>query len=414
MENKVVPLKSHQVLRGLMDRYYQEAKEARGKGQPIAWCSGVAPTDLLSAMGFFVLFPENHAALCGSRKVSVDLCEESENHGYLRDLCSYARNDLGSIFAGEETASPIGGIPRPDLLVISNNQCGTVAKWFEATSRLFGVPLIVIDVPFLHDGQGDDYEARALAYVKEQLQEMASFLVGFTGRPFNYDRLQECVAITGTAARLWQETLALAKHRPSPLTCFDIFIHIFPIMCLRGDPQGVEYYRLFNQEVRERMAQGVAAVPGEKFRLYWDNIPIWYRLRELSQKFASYSACLVTAAYPYNWSLQGLDASRPLESVAKALTLPFINRGVGYRIDFIAGLVKDYQVDGLVMQASRTCKPFFLGQPDIVEEVERRTGVPGVFIEGDMVDSRLYSDAQVENRIEAFMEVLEGRRLARG
>ncbi|MDP2952300.1 MAG: 2-hydroxyacyl-CoA dehydratase, partial [Chloroflexota bacterium] len=78
MESKVVPLKSHQVLRGLMDRYYQEAKEARGKGQPIAWCSGVAPTDLLSAMGFFVLFPENHAALCGSRKVSVDLCEESE------------------------------------------------------------------------------------------------------------------------------------------------------------------------------------------------------------------------------------------------------------------------------------------------------------------------------------------------
>ena len=55
------------------------------------------------------------------------------------------------------------------------------------------------------------------------------------------------------------------------------------------------------------------------------------------------------------------------------------------------------------------CKPFFMGQADILEQVERRTGVPGVILESDMCDSRWHSDAQLDTRIEAFMEVLSSR-----
>ncbi|MCK9365052.1 MAG: 2-hydroxyacyl-CoA dehydratase family protein [Syntrophales bacterium] len=37
-------------------------------------------------------------------------------------------------------------------------------------------------------------------------------------------------------------------------------------------------------------------------------------------------------------------------------------------------------------------------------------GIPTLMIEADMVDERNFSEGQVETRIEAFIEVLSGRR----
>lgn len=409
MEVKIVPLKSHKMQQNLLDKYYRDAKDWEKEGKPIAWCSGVAPSDILSSMDILVIFPENHAVICGARKVSTKLCQAAEARDYSQDLCSYSKNDMGSAFLGKDTLSPIGGLPRPDLLLISNNQCGTITKWFETLSRHFQVPLIVIDSPFLHDGMDKETIDNALKYVKRQLEETAVFLEEFTGKPFDIDKLREGVALTGESARLYKEIMEMCKHIPSPITCFDLFIHLFPMMCLRGQKVAVNYYEKLKAEVEERIAQGISAVPNERFRLFWDNIPVWFRLKENATLFASHDACVASAVYPYNWCLTfaGLDASKPIESLAEGVVLPFLNHGIKYRVDFISKLVEEYSIDGLVLQASRTCKPFFIGQYDIATGVKKKTGVPSVLIEGDMVDSRFYDDARVLSQIESFFEVLE-------
>ena len=63
----------------------------------------------------------------------------------------------------------------------------------------------------------------------------------------------------------------------------------------------------------------------------------------------------------------------------------------------------------MVMGASKTCKAYRLRQNDIVKAVEERTGVPAVFFDVDLCDSRLYNDAHFQTRIQAFAEVLESR-----
>ena len=39
------------------------------------------------------------------------------------------------------------------------------------------------------------------------------------------------------------------------------------------------------------------------------------------------------------------------------------------------------------------------------ELVTEETGVPGVIIEGDMVDSRVFNEAQIQTRIDALLEM---------
>jgi benzoyl-CoA reductase/2-hydroxyglutaryl-CoA dehydratase subunit BcrC/BadD/HgdB len=70
-------------------------------------------------------------------------------------------------------------------------------------------------------------------------------------------------------------------------------------------------------------------------------------------------------------------------------------------------LIKDYHLDGFVMFSVRSCKRYSLGQLVSKELVTKETGVPGVVIEGDMVDSRLFNEAQIQTRIDALLEMLQ-------
>ena len=42
--------------------------------------------------------------------------------------------------------------------------------------------------------------------------------------------------------------------------------------------------------------------------------------------------------------------------------------------------------------------------------MERKYGIPGITLEADMADPKMFSDAQIDTRLAAFFEVLEARK----
>ena len=410
METELRPrkFKCHDKLRVLTDDYWQRAYRAREDGKYVAWCSGMIPSDILSAMDFFTVFTMNNSATSASRHVSLDLCEVAEAKGYSPDLCSYAKTDIGSALMGEETKNPLRP-PKPDILLVGNGQCHTINKWLESLGHIFNVPVVLIDVPFLHDGFDDDTYERGRRYVVEQLQELITFLEGFCGRRLNYDRLQECVELSGNMFRTWKAVYELCQNVPSPMSVFDIFTHLFPVLGFRATPEGVAYYEDLKAEVAERVAQGISAIPDEKFRVHLDGVPTWFNLRGLYSRLASYGACPITHVYPLIFNYEKLDSARPLESTTDCLLGAYANRGIKQRTDIVAEAVDDFHLDGLIMQMSRTCKAITVPSYEIAQGVERITGKPYVVYESDMCDPRLHSEAQLDTRLQAFMEVLEHR-----
>jgi benzoyl-CoA reductase/2-hydroxyglutaryl-CoA dehydratase subunit BcrC/BadD/HgdB len=75
-------------------------------------------------------------------------------------------------------------------------------------------------------------------------------------------------------------------------------------------------------------------------------------------------------------------------------------------VDIVSSMVKKYDVDGIVMHSNRSCKPYSLGQYDIQRMVQKKTGVPSIMLEADMVDERSFSESQIDTRIDAFMELI--------
>ncbi len=396
------PLACGRRLREIMTRHYFLSRYAKGAA-PVAWVTSGAPVELLRAFGFYTVYPENHGALCGAKGVGARLCSVAERNGYSQDLCSYARIDLGVALSGN---SPAGKLPRPDLLFASNNICQTVAYWYTVLAEQWGVPFLLFDTPFNHAGGPSGAD---IAYMTSQLEDMLPTLERVSGCKFRMKALEAVLDLSKETAETWGAVLGTMKAVPSPMTIFEAFVHLAPVVSLRGLPVALEYYRVLFEELNQRVARGQGALREERKRLMWDNIAVWYKVRDFSTLFAERGMSFVTATYTNAWAetASDMDAGRPLESIARTYSRVILNNSLGDRLRLMEQLIRDYRVEGLVIHSARSCKPYSVGQYDLKRLLLERLGVPSVVIEADIADERAYSEQQTRTRLEAFFEALE-------
>ena len=395
-------IKSVKRMKQIMTDYYIEAKTADQAGKKIAWITSGGPVEPLIAMNVIPVYPENHGAMIGASKMGVDLCEKSEAMGYSRDLCSYARSDIA---CSPIDGGPIGGLPKPDMLVCCNNICGTVLKWYEVQARYYQVPLFIFDTPFCHT----EFSAEAKRYVRQQVNEYIEFLEMVCHEKFDYEKAAEVGSLSLQGQRLWQAVLDTTTHKPAPMSAFDAFFHLALIVTLRGTQIVVDYYTELLEEMKNRISHKISAVPNETYRLLWDNLPVWFRTRWLSDKFARHDACLVADTYTSAWcgTLKYIDEADFIETMAEGYSKIYLNIGVDQMAESVLEMIEKYDADGVVMHSNRSCKPYSLGQYDLQKIIRAKKEIPTLMIEADMVDERSFSEGQIETRIDAFMEILK-------
>jgi benzoyl-CoA reductase/2-hydroxyglutaryl-CoA dehydratase subunit BcrC/BadD/HgdB len=389
----------------MADHFRSVDQAAESLDQRVAWCTSVGPAELLHALGFEVYFPENHAAMLGATRMATDMIPAATAIGYSPDICSYLTSDIGAYLNRTtplDRAYGISSVPRPDVLVYNTNQCRDVKDWLAFYSREWGVPLLGIET-YRGVDEVTDTHIRGVA---GQLRAMVPDLERIVGRKLDAARFEETVALSRRCSDLWKDVLDTGAHRPSPLTFFDGTIHMGPAVVLRGTHQAVEYYELLLDELRARVRDGVAAVEGERYRLYWDGMPVWGKLREQSGLFMALHTCVVASTYCNSWIFQDLDPRDPFESMARAYTELFIVRSDAVKEDYISRMMELFHVDGIVFHDAKTCPNNSNNRYGMPERLRKRLGLPFLTLDGDLNDLRCYSEEQARTSIEAFVEQL--------
>jgi benzoyl-CoA reductase/2-hydroxyglutaryl-CoA dehydratase subunit BcrC/BadD/HgdB len=395
------PLSLSPRLKELVARHWLEGRYANGR-RKVAWVTSGAPVEFLKALDFYLLYPENHGAICGTARRAVDLAEFAEAAGYSRDICSYARTDLGTLISGR---SPVGKLPRPDLLVACTNICQTVLFWYRVLAQRFGVPLVLIDTPFVYHGEAS---AHSLAYVLRQIEDAIPIAERVAGKALSPARLDQVGHLSREACLLWLEILERNRHVPAPISAFDEFVSMAPIVEMRGEASTVDFYAAMLGEVDGRIARGVSAVRPERRRLLWDNLPVWYRLRYLAELLAERGVAIVASTYAQAWGELAplMDPGHPLMSMARAYTYPILNRGTGHKLRTMQNMIRDYHLDGVILHSDRSCKPYSVGQMGQRDQLVERMKTPALLLEADHNDSRCFAEELVSDRIAAFAEML--------
>lgn len=398
----------------LLGEWYRRLEDAPGNGTPVAYLfiSGNIG-ELLRSLGFELVYPEVNALQCGIKKVAGDFILKAEDLGYSSDVCGYVKNDIGLASSGNR--GPFGTLPKPDLLVCNYAGCNTYIKWFEALADHYGARLFLLDVPYRRTGEavrGED-----LDYVVAQLQELAAVAGEIAGRPYDPDRLSQALEYSRAAEDLWVRILDAARERPSPFDAFfEAVFFMAPIYVLRGTRECVEYYQAAWKEIEERITHRIGPVSEERFRVVMEGPPPWPHFRSFWELFKRWGVCCVASTYSkvggiWDFGLRH-DPARPLQSMAEYAVNCYTNWDWSLRRHMLERYLEGYQADALVIHSVKSCRSFSVGQADVREYFSRELGIPTLFVESDLADPRYFGEAQIRNRIDAFFEALENRRMA--
>ncbi len=394
----------------MADYYYELDSAVKDKTKKVAWCSSVGPAEILRSLGFYVYFPENHSAMLGSSRMATDLIPYANAVGYSPEICSYLTADIGSYLKKITPLSKayvgIKGIPKPDVIVFNTNQCRDVQDWFNWFAKEFRVPILGI---YTHRGVNEITDSH-IQSISQQFKDLIEPLEKISGDTFDLNNLKKVLSLSRKCSDLWKKVLDTASTIPSPITFFDGTIQMGPAVVLRGTQKAVDYYKLLLSELQERIQNNISAVDNERFRLYWDGMPIWGRLRAHSELFYKQNACVVASTYCNSWIFSSFNEEDPFKSMARAYTELFIVRSDEEKEKYLKKMIDFFKIDGLVFHDAKTCPNNTNSRYGMPQRLEKETGIPNLVVNGDLNDLRCLSDEQFRTNVEAFIEQLEDKR----
>jgi len=409
-------LKQKEMLAG----YFSRLARAKEEGRKVVYTFVPGNlTELLLSFDMIPVYPEINALQSGMRKRSDAFIREAEKIGHSEDVCTYVKCDIGMMLSGN--IGPTGEkVPPPDLLLLSYTGCFTFMKWFENLTHLYQTPATMLHTPFQAHG---GFTANMVEYMVDQLKkEVIPLLEKVSGKKYDEEKLKEYMARSAQAEDDFVFALQSAKNVPSPVDgLFAGVYYIGPIFsAFRGTQECVEYYRELRREIEGKIErkegpttpEGVLAE--EKYRLIIDGPPNWTSFRDFWKMFYEEGAVPVVSTYTRVGGIYDLgfrhDPRQPLESLARYCLGVYTNLSMPARIDLMEKYIREYKADGFIMHSIKSCNSFSAGQLLVLRELERRTGLAGGFIESDLVDSRYFSPANIKNRLESYLQMIDQKR----
>jgi Benzoyl-CoA reductase/2-hydroxyglutaryl-CoA dehydratase subunit, BcrC/BadD/HgdB len=304
--------------------------------------------------------------------------------------------------------------------------CNTYIKWAEIWQRLYDMPLFVFDIPGSRNPArpswpGDPGFAADLAYVMEQVRSLISLCERISGRRLDPDRLSHALDCTNRMGDAFRQMLAMNRQEPA---CFDAvrqggaYLGVFN--AYRGSEAGVRYFRNALEELLQIRQRCLREPPAEApFRLLFAGLPCYPLYSSFIRMFSTQGGLFVRSTY-LQFASGGanleyrFDTGRPVESFAEGLLL---TTREAMDSMFLAGdrlfeAQAACKADGVVFHGVKSCRTVSTGLADARLALLSRSSVPTLLLESDMMDRRLISPAQMQNRIDAFFETLRLRRQA--
>ncbi len=376
--------------------------------------------EVLRVFDLPMVFPEINSLQTAVRRVAHHYLNEAEDYGYSPDICGYVKADVAiQLRKGEH---PMGQIPKPSLAVYTN-ACNTYIKWAEIWERMYGIPIFTLDVPGTRQAGGQtwpgdrDFE-NDRRYVAAQLDELIQVCEQVTGKKFDIDRFREVLGHANVMSQGWQRVLELNMSRPSlfnALTDGTVFLGV--ANGFRGKEAGAVYFDRLVEEMEYKAKHGIGTLTDEKYRLLFVGVPCYPIFRRFNEFFSDWGGTFVNSTYL--WFASGgtnrgfeYDLRDPLNSLAEGLLINVRDAmdSMFYQDQILVDMVDTFHADGIVYHPIKSCRTVSTGLADNRRSVIESRGIPTLFIESDMMDRRVVSEAQLKNRIDAFFEGLAARK----
>jgi benzoyl-CoA reductase subunit B len=406
--------------------------EAQAEGRPIGWSMVTwwQGELIAEAMGVHLVFPENYGAFCAAVRQAEPHLEISASEGFPQTLCGYARNCIGYAKKLKDNGfippkdAPGGGLAKPVFLLSSGAACDARYKWFQALRRYFdNTPVWTLDIPqtgaseFTMPGNKE----LSIKFMVQHLRKYVAFLEDLLKTKLDYDRLKEIVDQTYKTLYLAHEVDMLRRAKPSPMVSTDFWSIMIPHLYLPQDPEAYEFYQRVYAEVKQKVDNGIGAIPNEKYRMMFAELPPWHSLGFFDDLAEKFGIAMVMESWNYHaitpFPEEELDGvTDPIELIAMLSyrkwseynsTANKYHVGPGFFMAPYLQFAEDYQADGLFAHPLMSCRPATYTLLNTKNVLEEKLKVPGVVVDGDIIDLRVFNEEEAFSKMEAFVETMD-------
>jgi benzoyl-CoA reductase subunit B len=416
----------------IRQRYYARYRDAHDRGALRwaggAWSLGAIPAGL--GRDVCSLTSEPYAAsIAFDRAFSMRCMEAAEKRGYARDLCSYMRNYWGSVLLNQYAFG--GPFPKPDF-IWQDHICCSHAKWYQVVSDLEGgIPSFCVDVAVGAEHEIDDHK---IDYLAGQLHDGIAWLEKLTGRTYDDELLAEACRNEFRSTSVWAEICTLNKAVPAPLDEKSLFSLYVLGTLEKHSGEVADFYEELRDEMRDRVARGIAAVRHERCRVISDTQPPWGFL-DVFRYLEGFGAVSVGSLYTFGliglWEVtpDGTWGPRttPMAAGVDLTTRDRLLRAYAewnlhkpewqhfysphLKSEMMLRICREWQIDGVMLHYNRGCEGLSLGIAEnrlaLIE-----AGYPVLPFEGNMGDEREFDRLRTFSRFDSFMETLGLEKLA--
>lgn len=373
---------------------HESAARAHRQKEPIVWFTWPVPAAVISAFGVAYFCPENFYSVANSSggDGSTRMCEIADRHGIPQEICSINRCVLGAHLAGE--------LPPPTLCITANHPCdgnhagNTIIREL-ARCEHFSV------------GGAYDRSRESVEVWSRSIWELIGFLEAKLGWPMDWELLRSYADNLNRVNRSLNRVTEVHRALPAPglINALAIFWRV--VGGAGWEPsvaRGAELLLGAAEEIVERDRRRRA--PRERMRVVlgdqaiaWTDCSSWLE-RE-------YGAAVVSD-YIGSFRHPRIDTSSR-ESLIEGLVLDrlhfsMVRQAHGtmeYTLDELETALREYHADCVIFQANTGCKHNLALRREI-EELCRTSGVPACFLDVDIVDRRVVSEAAIKQKLRAF------------
>ncbi|MBI4289257.1 MAG: 2-hydroxyacyl-CoA dehydratase [Chloroflexi bacterium] len=427
MTYKTRPLEAFTKSKDLRAKHYQDVMTAREQGKLVVLGTANMPWELVEGLGpYEALEGEPYGATVAQYpELALECAEATDARGYGRDVCAYVRSYWGSMFLNK---TPWGKFPRPHFVVSYYfSHCGAQEKWWRVAAETTNVPMFCIDFPRFKslDVTLDPQRLeRFRQYLITQFNEFIEWGEKVTGKKYDDNKLIEGVINKRRSQYLWGQVCDLQRTVPAPLNVRLIFNLMMPRVLLSARKESADYCTALLDEVKARVADGIASQPEEKARFLHDFVPPYIGM-DILRYFEDYGAALVVSQYAFNWGggltdegVWGVvepfgELGHPPRNRQEALWdianwdlkrdtwLSMFS--TPSRVSAAQHFVKNWKCNGAVYHFNRGEKGGIIGVLDAQLSL-KRAGIPTMMYEASATDRRDIDMVKVKDAIDAFME----------
>jgi len=433
-------LKTFGKAKELRKKIYRDFVTANERGVLVVAGSGASHIAIPYGLGDNVfLSGESYGA---NVSVHSDFCLEAleavEKAGYARDLCAYMRNYIGSVMLNKYVDAE-GNVTEPFPKIdffFTYHICDDHARWWRKVQELQGntAPLFAYDqTPGYHlTGMVSQW---GVEYLVEQLMEGIEWMEKVTGRTFDDEKFKEAFYQEARSGKYFAEAMLENQNIPAPLDERMIYAYMGLTSMRPCEKEIADFMKEFRDEVRDRAARGIAAVPNERYRVMTDSNPPWQGIKIFRNIEKEYGVVSIGSKYSF-----GLHSPWRIDEDGKMVTVPIPHESgvpmntreelvrahidwkgnlmTGYDlfsvpadIDIHTRIMKQWKADAALIHLNRGC----FGQVsqkqariDLLQE-----GYPVCVYEGNVGDFREFDYERTMEKLDSFFDGVIGKEIVK-